>query len=161
MNQFARLAKRTATILLIASFFLPLTRCKSMAQEDVPISESVNKDQAPVIRYIDIYGYNTVALKDWPVWALTFFWPLVFQVARLIAPSKLNTTTLFVVEALLLGFSAFQISYLIYISDGVRYGSYIAYTGILTYALALIAEFREQRLVKGNQRGRIKGYGGH
>ena len=145
MSQFARLAKRIATILLIASFFLPLTRCTSVVQVE-EISEVVKKDRTPVVQYTDIHGYETVAYKDWPIWALTFFWPLIFQIARLIAPSKSNTTTLIVVEALLLGFSAFQISYLIYISDGVRYGSYIAYTGILTYALALIAEFREQHL---------------
>ncbi|WP_256646493.1 hypothetical protein [Thermomonas paludicola] len=146
MNRFARWAKRIATLLLLASFFLPLSRCASLSNQ--PVSEDgttvVQGDGTTLVEkeYFDVHGYDLVSLKDWPLWLLAFTWPLMFQVLALTARQKANSKPIMLLEALLLVFSAFQISYLIYNSDAIRYGALVAYSGLFAYIAALVMQLR-------------------
>ena len=124
---------------------MPLTRCSSL--QNPPEYEDgtlvTRADGSPIEReYFDVRGYDLVSAKDWPLWLLTFTWPLIFLVIALISPSNANSKSAMAVEALLLTFSSFQIGYLIYHSDGIRYGAYFSYSGIVIYVVALVAQAR-------------------
>ena len=131
-----RLIKRIAALVLVASFFLPLSQCSLPATD----AETGTKT-APGIA-VDISGFSAY---EWPsvestIAAVLFGWAALIQLLSLRSPSLEANRVVFALEVALCVLTIAGISWLVYSwGQTIRYGALLAYAAALAYLGAAVA----------------------
>lgn len=131
-----QLIKRIAALVLVASFFLPLSQCSLPA----PDAETGTKT-APGIS-VDISGFSAY---EWPsvgstIAAVLFGWAALIQLLSLRRPGLKSNRIVFALEVTLCLLTIAGISWVVYSwGQSIRYGALLAYAAVLAYLGAAIA----------------------
>lgn len=144
------LLKRISALVLTASFFLPLTQCsQKMGDTSSPeVMSASNAYEWPSL-------FSTICL-------LLFFWPLAFQLWRLMKRLSLPSRKVSWIEVGLSVLSLAGISWLalpwnLYLGASIRYGAYLAWGSAFLYGVMSFVEalrrnpHREQHSAAGSR----------
>jgi hypothetical protein len=138
-----QLTKRVAALLLLASFFLPLSQCS------LPATDAETGTKAVPGIAADVSGFSAY---EWPsigstVAAALFGWAALIQLLSLRSPGLESNRAVFALELTLCVLTVAGISWVVYSwGQNIRYGAVLAYAAVLAYLAATIAG----RNVKGH-----------
>ncbi len=152
MNTFKQI-KLVCGVLLLAAFFMPLSRCYYIKPPpgSIEVLETTNQVSESVQSYHDVYAYRTFRAEKVRSWGilLAFTWPLLLMVLSLVAP-KIGTALLPVEPFACVG-SGIVLATLLD-ADRILWGGYLAILALLGYFLTATAHFyrhtREQYLAR-------------
>lgn len=131
-----QLTKRIAALVLLASFFLPLSQCSLPATD----AETGTKNVPGFV--IDMSGFSAY---EWPsvgstIAAALFGWAALIQLLSLRNPGFETSRAMLGLELTLSVLTIAGISWLIYSwGQTIRYGALVAYAAVLAYLFAAIA----------------------
>jgi hypothetical protein len=142
--------KRTAAILLMICFVLPLSRCERHAKpEAAEAAQAKNAatsapliQSLPVRTYEDTYAYNSVSPdKGWEsaITIATFFWPLLFFFTGRKSWGFNGAMTIGVLELVLCSASAYVVYGLVIFGE-LRYGGVLTFLALGIYSSAALVE---------------------
>jgi hypothetical protein len=142
--------KRIAALCLLVSFFLPLSQCSlaTVAEFPQPVRELQSQPGKGVIV---TYAYSAYSWKGWqrPAAYAAFLWPVLLSIVLTVWPAlRSRGRTIAALELLLCLGSAWMVLGLTMLGE-MRYGGYIAWTALLVYFGAALADL----LVRFLQRG--------
>jgi hypothetical protein len=132
----AQLVKRVAALILISSFFLPLSQC-SLSTTD---TETGTKTLPGMV--IDMSAFSAY---KWPsvestLVAVLFGWAALIQLLSLRRPGLNASRWIFAVEVALSLLTVGGVTWLVYSwGQTVRYGAFVAYAATIAYLCAAIA----------------------
>ena len=136
------LTKLIATILLLASFFMPLSSCGvklagplELGTEEQPRLRLVERDE-PVVSY----AYELFQIDDYESWLfpLAFVWPIPLLLYQRFGRPKVKGVLTFLGLLLCVG-SVFMLVIVVFFEEPL-YGVYVALVAIVSYFLASIVE---------------------
>ena len=131
-----QLIKRIAALVLVASFFLPLSQCSLPATD----AETGTKTLPGIA--VDVSAFSAY---EWPsvgstVAAVLFGWAALIQLLSLRSPRLEPTRVVFALEVTLCVLTIAGISWLVYSwGQTIRYGALLAYAAVLAYLGAAFA----------------------
>ncbi|GGC60254.1 hypothetical protein [Undibacterium terreum] len=139
MSKSLTIIKRVAALILMLSFFLPLSQCSSKYAEQRPGTESAAGTSAQTnnVTTTDISAYS---VYPWPSVAsiavlLLFAWPAVLQLGLWLKPSA-GTRSWMLLELPLIALTLSFIAFLCGWGQGLRYGAFIASGAAVAYGTA-------------------------
>jgi hypothetical protein len=138
----AQLVKRIAALLLVGSFFLPLSQCSLPATD----AETGTKTAPGLV--IDISAFSAY---KWPsvestLVALLFGWAALIQLLSPGSPGFDASRGIFAVEVTLSLLTIGGVSWLVYSwGQTIRYGAVVAYAATIAYLFAAIASHYANR----------------
>jgi len=130
-----RLIRRIAALVLVATFFLPLSQCSLPATD----AESGTKTVPGIA--VDISGFSAY---EWPsvgstFAAVLFGWAALIQLLSLRSPGLESNRVVFALEVTLCVLTIAGVSWLVYSwGQTIRYGAVLAYAAVLAYLGATI-----------------------
>jgi hypothetical protein len=142
--------KRTAAILLMICFVLPLSRCERHVKPEAAQAVQAQNAAAsapliqslPVRTYEDTYAYRSVSSdKAWEsvITIATFFWPILFFLTGRKPRGFNGAMTIGVLELVLCSASAYVVYGLVIFGE-LRYGGYLTFLALGAYFSAALVE---------------------
>lgn len=132
----AQLVKRVAALILIGSFFLPLSQCS------LPTTDAEMGTKTLPGLVIDMSAFSAY---KWPsvestLVAVLFGWAALIQLLSLRSPGFDASRGIFAVEVALSLLTLGGVSWLVYSwGQTIRYGALVAYAATIAYLFAAIA----------------------